>query len=156
MGTDGNALFQLLEIAEDDAIAGMQAGSDDPVLTMLRAERHVDDVHLVAGADGVDLFEALKVLHGGLRNENGVAEDRGLSAHAAELPGTKDVAGVGEGRGDADGAGLLVHLAVDKDDAAGVREDGTVGERESERKVRRGAEEVSIALVGTLDEREIF
>ena len=38
--------------------------------------------------------------------------------HAAELAGTQNVAGIWEGGGDADGAGLRVHLAIDEGDAA--------------------------------------
>ena len=152
MRSDGCAVSQLLKIADDDARAGLEAGVDHPVLTMLRAERDVGDVDLVVVAGDVDLLDALQFLHGGLRDEHRVVEDCGLRAHAAELAGTKNVAGVGEGRGDANGAGLLVHLAVDEDDVAGVREDGAVGERERERKVGRGAQEIGVALVGALDE----
>ena len=145
MRRDGDAVSQLLQIADDDAGAGLEAGVDDPVLAVLRAEFDVGDVNLVVIACDVDLLNALHLLHGGLRDEDCVVDDRGLGAHAGELAGTKDVAGIGEGRGDANGAGLLVHLAVDEDDAASVREDGAVGERERERKFRRSVQEIAVA-----------
>ena len=134
-GATGAPSRSFCRLLDDDTRAGLKTGVDDPVLAVLRAERDVGDVDLVVVAGDVNLLDALQLLHGGLRNEDRVIEDRGLRAHAAKLAGTKDIAGVGKGRSDANGAGLLVHLTVDEDDAAGVREDRAVGERESEREV---------------------
>ena len=75
--------------------------------------------------------------------------------HPAELARTQHISGIGKGSCDANGAGLLVHLAVDEDDAARMRQDGTVGERQSERKFgrRSGGQR---CLVGAVDKGEIF
>ena len=43
----GAPSLQLLQVVGDDAVAGLEPALDNPVVAVLRAERDVDDVHIV-------------------------------------------------------------------------------------------------------------
>ena len=73
---------------------------------------------LIVVARDIDLLQSLQFLHRHLWNEQGIVAQLRLASHAAELAGAENVVGIGECGSDADGAGLRVHLAIDKLDVA--------------------------------------
>ncbi len=155
--SDGSAFPQLLQIVGDDAHAGLDTAVNDPVvLAILRSELHVDDVNLVVRVNSVDLLHALQLLNSDLRNQQGVSANLGFGRDAAELARPKNIARIGERGSDADSAGLLVHLTIDKLDLAFMRIRFAVGERQRERHGSGGVQQVASRFACPRRQRQIF
>ena len=80
----------------------------------------------------------------------------GLASDPAELAGAENVAGIGECGRDADGAGLCVHLAIDKLDAALQRVDLAVGKGQRQGNGGLTFEQVAARAASALDQGQIF
>ena len=116
---------------------GAQAAFDDPVAAVLRPQLHIHDMCTwLSECDGVDLLDSLQLLNGNLGNQQRTVADFRGRRHAPELAGAQNIAGIGKCGGDADGAGLLVHLAIDEDDVPPVWVRLAIGQRKRERQIR--------------------
>ena len=151
-----SAFTKLLQIVHDDVCTGREAAENDDVRARFRAKSDVDDVDGVVRSDGINLFLALEVGDCGLRNKDDVVCDFRIGGDAAELSGAKNVTRVGEGGSDADCSGLLIHLAINEDDAAFVRKGAAVAEFEGEGDSVRTLEQIVAAMLQASDERKIF
>ena len=129
MRAHGNAIAQFLQVVGNDSVPGSQSAGDNPVVADLRAKLNIDDMYLFVRVHGVDLLDALQLLHGDLRDEKRIVLHLGTGGDSAELARAEARYRDLEMRRDADGAGLLVHLAIDEIDMPGVRKDSAVGKR---------------------------
>ena len=107
-------------------------------------------------ARDIDLLQSLQFLHRNLRDEQGVVAQLRLASHPAVLAGAENVIGIGEDGSDADGAGLCVHLPIDKLDVAFQGVDLAVGERQREGNGGFTFEQVAARATSPLDEGQIF
>ena len=87
---------------------------------------------MLSGADHIDLLDALQFLTAICGTRMAPWRISVSARDAAELAGTQNVAGIRECGGDADRAGLLIHLAVDEDDVALVRIMLAIGKSQGE------------------------
>ena len=76
--------------------------------------------------DGIDLLLALKFRDRHLRNKDRIVANLSFCFYPAELARAKYIAGIWEGRGDANSPGLRVQLPINEDDLALVRIDFTI------------------------------
>ena len=89
--------------------------------------RMADAVVLI---DNSNQIAALLLVHGGLRNQQGILLHANHGADLAVLPGTQDIAGIWKQSGQLDRAGVLIHLAIREIEFAFLRIGGSIGEDE--------------------------
>ena len=85
MRSDGCTLPELLQVAGNHELTGMQTSADDPVIAGLRTKRDVDHVHSVIRANGIDLLNALHFLYRQLRYKESILANLRLGGDTAEL-----------------------------------------------------------------------
>ena len=129
---------------------------DNPVIAVLRTERHVIHVNRIVGANGIHLFLALKFSDRYLRNKDRVVANLGLCLHSAELARTKNVARIWKGRSDANRTGLRIQLPIYKDHVTFLRIDFAIRKRQCQRNLRRAMKKVAAARACPLCQREIL
>ncbi len=103
---------------------------DDPERADALADLHVAERDLVVGADHRHAVEILQFLHGALRHQQGAGVGVEQQPRAAVLTGPQQQIRIGEFELNAQGAGRRVDRALDQVDAAGLRVDAAVGERQ--------------------------
>ncbi len=149
MRRHGNTFFEFLEVIRNHADAGFQAAIDNPIGTGLGSEFHVDDVNFIVCSHRMDLLDPLHFTDGDLRNQQCAAANFGAGGDTAELTWPENITRIGKYRSDADCAGLLIDLAVDKSDAAFVRKLFSIGEAESKWNAGRSAQQVAAFFTST-------
>src|SRR5215813_4181964 len=127
---DRHARPHALQALDDDPVARLQALLDDPEVSVDRPRLDDLDRHLVVRAHNGDLVAALQLRDRSLRHEDRAFLHVHGDPHLGVLAGPKHVAGVREGSGELDGAGLGVDLAAHEDRLAVMGEDRTVGQDE--------------------------
>ncbi len=123
----------LLEPLDDHAIAGFQPLLNDPPIANALAHDHSALLHLVVRPHSEDGLQALHVLDGSLRDQQGAGPLAGGRADAAELPRQKRVPRIGEGGLEFQGPGLRIHLIDGILHAALEWVHGAVGQHQFER-----------------------
>ena len=127
-GADGVAGFQFLEALDDHLLAWLEPLRDDPLGADAFADSHRPDLYLVLRRDDGDLVAALQFAHSALGNQQGALTDRDGGADLRVLARAHHVPRVGKQRGDADRAGLHIHLPVREEEPPLVGIDLAVAE----------------------------
>ena len=82
----------------------------------------------VVCGNGIHLLLALEFIDCRLRNKDRVVENLGRCLHSAELPGTKNVSRIWEGRSDPNRTGLRIQLPIYKNHVPFLWIDFPIGE----------------------------
>lgn len=139
---DLHARPDLLDSLDDNALAGFNALTNDPVVFHGLAEGHGPNDHLVIAADHGHLARALLIEDRLLRYKQRSMVDVNGGAHSAVLAGAQNIAGIRKEPGDAYGPRLDVDLAVRKVHLAFLRECSPVGKNEFELHAGAGFEKL--------------
>src|SRR5262245_27744526 len=118
------------EPVDDHALAGLQAPVDEPLGPVTRADLHRADLDPVVESDHAHLVEILKLLDGGLGDEERPAARLQRRADLRELPRPQDVSGIGEKPADAQGPGGGVDAAPHDVELPRMRIGGAIGQDE--------------------------
>src|SRR6266498_2331215 len=116
----------------DNGLAGFQSIFDNPLCPAALANFDRAHFNLVIAADYGDLITALQFSDGALWNKQSVALGCGYRTDATELSRPQNISRIREYSGHADRAGLLINLAVRKEEASFFRIGASVGEDQFE------------------------
>jgi len=130
MRRNRRSLFEFLQVICNHLGAVLQAAGYDSIVTNLRTECDIHDVHFVIGSDRVNLFGSLHFLHRSLWNQKRIATNLRCRAHTTGLSRPQNFSRVWKGCRDSDCTSLLIQLTVDKDNASLVRIGLAIGRRE--------------------------
>jgi len=149
-------LAQLLNVVSDNQRIATKTTLDNPVIAVLRTERHVIYVNRVVCGDGIHLFLALEFIDRCLRNQDCVMANLGRGLHSAELTWAKNVARIWESRSDPNRAGLRIQLSIYENHVPFFGIDFPIGEGQGQRNVRRAVKKIVATRARLFRQREIL